>query len=218
MLIGPLALGSRSGIVDIQPVTSLLCLGRGPRKPSVPGRTDIPPCTGIRQPGHSPTMLAVRFCPVCGRGQRGVPWVISIASDECCAARSEVLSQVLLEFFPVAPARLAGPLLPRENADSSNAIEADPPQRDEKFIPVDLALADIQMLMYSRWRPWGVHDVAQARGRRVIEGVSKVYVGQQVTGVLHDFGHVAAHMECVRCAVQERNVRGVNPANYVDRG
>jgi hypothetical protein len=128
------------------------------------------------------------------------------------------LSQVLLEFFPVVPTRLAGPLLPRENADSSNAIEADPPQRGEKAIPVDLALADVQMLMYSRWRPWGVHDVAQARGRGVIEGVSKVYVGQQVTGVLHDFGHVAAHMECVRCAVQERNVRGVNPANYVDRG
>src|SRR5260370_26025341 len=73
------------------------------------------------------------------------PWAISTACD-----RSEVLSQVLLEFFPIAPTRLPSPFLPRENADNGDVVEADPRQCGKKIVPVDLALADIKVLVHSR--------------------------------------------------------------------
>ena len=52
----------------------------------------------------------------------------------------------------------------------------------------------------------------------VVERIGDVQMGEQVSGVLHDLGHVAALVERVRRAVEERHQWRVDRAHHVDRG
>ena len=112
--------------------------------------------------------------------------------------------------------RLAGAFLPGEDAHGRDAVEPHLGQRGEEDVPVHLPLPDVEMLVDARGRAGRVHDVAQAGRGAVVERVSDVHVGQQRPGVLHDPFDVAALMEGVRRAVQERHEVPVDPADQVD--
>jgi hypothetical protein len=75
---------------------------------------------------------------------------------------SKVFRQVFLHRLPVSQTGFAGPVFPCKNADSRYAVESDPGQGGEEVVPVDLALADVEVLMQPRGRTGRVDDVAQA--------------------------------------------------------
>jgi hypothetical protein len=114
--------------------------------------------------------------------------------------------------------RLASPLLPREDAHGRDAIEVELGEGAEEDVPVHLALSDVEVLVHARGRAGRVHDVAQARGRPVVEGVGDVHVGQQRARVPHDPLDVTALVEGVRRAVQERHPVLIDPADQVHAG
>src|SRR6266566_1352587 len=130
--------------------------------------------------------------------------------------------RVRLDALAVDPARLARAFLPGEHADGHDGLvpvaDAEPAEGAEELVPVHLALPDVQVLVYPGGRPGRVDDVAQPRGRPVVERVGHVQVGQQIPGVAHHPGDVPAHVEGVRRAVEERDQLRVDAADQVDRG
>ena len=82
----------------------------------------------------------------------------------------------------------------------------------EELLEVDLALADVEVLVHRDLRAGRVDDVAQPRRRGVVVGVGDVDHRQQVAGLVHDPVAVVALVEGVRRAVEERDVRAVDAA------
>src|SRR5690349_10607741 len=78
-------------------------------------------------------------------------------------SRRGVLGGVLVDLAEVVAGAVLGPLLPGEDADRGNAVEADLGQGLEEQVPVDLALADVEVLVDAGLRAGRVDDVAQAR-------------------------------------------------------
>src|SRR6266536_3017671 len=133
------------------------------------------------------------------------------------SSRAAELGDVLLDPLAVLDRGLASPLLPREDADGGDAVELQLRQRPEERVPVDFALAEVEGRVDPGRRARRVDDVAQPRGRAVVEGVGDVQVGQQGPGVPHDAGDVAALVEGVRRAVQEGDDVVVDPADQLHR-
>ena len=84
-----------------------------------------------------------------------------LAREDSRARSSQAKTQtVMIVVLPVAEAELA--------------------ERAEELVPVDLALADVQVLVDPGGRAGRVDDVAQPGGRAVVEGVGHVHLGEQV--------------------------------------
>ena len=82
-------------------------------------------------------------------------------------------------------------LLPAEHAHGGDAVEAHIAQGAEELVPVDLAVADLVVLVDPRVDPRRVDDVAVADVGPVVEAVRDVQVLQLRARVLHHPPHVA---------------------------
>jgi hypothetical protein len=89
-----------------------------------------------------------------------------------------VLGEVLADLLQVADRGLAGSFLPGEDAHGGDAVEVHLGQGAEEDVPVDLPLPDVQVLVDPGRRAGRVHDVAQAGGGAMVEGVGDVQVGE----------------------------------------
>src|SRR3981081_1003699 len=150
----------------------------------------------------------------CGPSGPGRP----ARSGPCASCRPSVLRDVPPDLFEVMSRRLPGPFLPGEDAHGRDAVELHVGQRPEEDVPVHFPLADVEVLVHARGRAGRVHDVAQAGRGPVVEGVRDMHLRQQRPGVLHDPFDVAALMEGVRRAVQERYEVLIYPPNEIDPG
>jgi hypothetical protein len=106
--------------------------------------------------------------------------------------------QILGDLLAHEDGGLLGPLLPREDAGRQRAVEAVRVQFAEEFAEVDLALADVEVLVDPGRGAGRIEDVAVARVGRVVEGVGEVDMGEEVARVLDDAGGVVADVEGVR--------------------
>src|SRR5262244_846132 len=88
-----------------------------------------------------------------------------------------VLGQVAADLLQVVDRGLAGPFLPGEDAHGGDAVELHLGEGAEEDVPVDLALADVQVLVDPGGRAGRVDDVAQPGGSPVVERVGDVQVG-----------------------------------------
>src|SRR6185312_9687316 len=130
--------------------------------------------------------------------------------------RPAVLGQVLPDLLQVVRGGLAGSFLPGEDAHGGDAVEVHLGEGPEEDVPVHLALTDVQVLVDAGGRTGRVDDVPQPGGGAVVEGIGDVQMGEQRPGVLDDAFDVAALVEGVRRAVQERDPVLVDAADEVD--
>src|SRR5919206_2013264 len=153
-------------------------------------------------------------------GERGLGEVGAVGSAGLRAAAERLAAEVLVGELADGGehpgAGLAGLVVPAEDAGGEDAVEADPGQGGEGLVEVDVAAADLGVLVDAGGVARRVGDVAQPVGGGVVHRVGDVHVGEQVAGVRDDAGRVVALVERVRQAVQERHARRVDPAHHVD--
>ena len=99
-----------------------------------------------------------------------------------------------------------------------NSVEAHFAQGGEEHVPVDLALAHVQVLVHPDLRrARRVDDVAQLRGLLVVEGVGHAHMGQHRGGLADHRGHVVAVVEGVRRDVAQLQRLGADVLDDVHR-
>src|SRR3712207_1501592 len=125
----------------------------------------------------------------------------------------EVLADQPADRVEHADAGLAGLVVPAEDAGGQDAVEADPGQGGEGLVDVDVAAADLHVLVDAGGVARRVGDVAQPVGGPVVHRVGHVHVGEQLAGGCDDPGRVVALVERVRHAVQEGHARRVDAAD-----
>ena len=96
-------------------------------------------------------------------------------------------------------------------------VEADLGQAAEELVPVDIAVADLEVLVHPRRIARRVGDVPQPVAAVVVHGVGDVHQPQLVARGSHDLGHVAAHVKRVAGDVHHADVGGVDAADDPQR-
>src|SRR3954452_25244938 len=129
----------------------------------------------------------------------------------------KVLADQLADRGQHPAAGLAGLVVPAEHAGGQDAVETDAGQRGERRVEVDVAAADLQVLVHPGGIARRIGDVAQPVGGGVVHRVGDVHVAEQRTGAGDDPGRVVALVEGVRQAVEEGHGRGVDPPDQVHR-
>src|SRR5689334_25179618 len=102
------------------------------------------------------------------------------------SAGPAVLGQVAADLLQVVDGGLAGAFFPGEDAHGGDAVELHLGQGAEEDVPVDLALADVQVLVDPGGGARRVDDVAQSGGGAVVEVVGDVQLGEDGAGGLHE--------------------------------
>ena len=96
-------------------------------------------------------------------------------------------------------------------------VEADLGEAAEELVPVDVAVADLEVLVHPRRVAGRVGDVAQSVAAAVIHGVGDVHQPQPVARGADDLGHVAAHVVGVAGDVDHADVGRVDAADDAQR-
>ena len=105
----------------------------------------------------------------------------------------------------------------RHHHGVGTVVEADIGQAAEELVPVDVAVADLEVLVHpGRVSGW-VGDVAQPVAAAVVHGVGDVDESQLVASGADDLGHVAAHVIGVAGDVHHADIGGVDAADDPQR-
>ena len=132
------------------------------------------------------------------------------------------LLDVLLHGLQLVAGDLRGVVVLGEDAGDHDGVlavqEADFLQAAEELVPVDVAVADFQVLVHPDRVAGRVGDVAQAVRGVVVHGVGDVDQAELVPRRAHDVQRRVLHVEAVRGHVDQAHVLGVQAADHPDRG
>src|SRR4051794_33452114 len=130
--------------------------------------TQYSACSSTDQTGHSPSSARASSTQVTS------------------AVIASAMSGLQLGSDPLAhpPVHGVGLLLPAEHADRRHAVEVQLPQGREELVPVDVAVADLVVLVDADVRAGRIDDVPMSLPQLVVVAIGDVQVLRPVPGVL----------------------------------
>ena len=176
-----------------------------------------------RDPPHE--ALGVRGGAVAGPrclAAAGVEELVRVLSVFCIGRPLPRLFDVVVHRVQLVAGDLGGVVVLGEDAGDHHGVlpveEADLLEAAEELVPVDVAVADFQVLVHPDRVAGRVGDVTQPVRGVVVHGVRDVDQAELVPRGPHDLQRRVLHVETVRGDVDQADVLGVQPADHPDRG